>query len=601
MESAQSLELAHARIQAEAKARLRREKQRRRTVPRNNVGNMEVHTPAALFQTPTPGPTRLRVHTQEEMSSESEGRRDEGAGDDCYASPDPQELALSADREFRAVREDRQSIRDEHRRVKEVRHLVREDKELAFLIAGTLCDGHAACAHLLMEHAVFPSLPPHVQLTCKDVVRGHLQNLMAMIQQLSARVGELEPHVGSVHSLQKQLKQLELEYGAFQRRVNGNLKDKADHLTLVMDQLHIMRTLGTPVDTMKELLERTARDLRAGFQEGLTSLHTALATSGVPSQAASEDEQQGTEEQEEGEAPGMDQPRVQFVPVQQPPSTSEPRPPKDIAAVSGPLSLAKHMPKPAVYSGAEDVDEALFTFEAYLQATCAPESAWPTIATPLLTGAARKAWMTVAMSLQRQGIAASWASFKKSLRDAFAVPNKELHARLQLKNAKQMDKSVVQYVQDVRNLIASIANPPPTEQEQILALYTGLHPDMRLKVAVDPRTGTFWSSFEALATYLISLETAAPKAASRAPVYSPKHTKAKTAKLRTVSASQAKGANKQQQPQQQQPRKQGGSGRNPGGGRGSGGQSKRQRGNGLDPATFARFQQFEQWQKSQGN
>eukprot|EP00983_Pelagomonas_calceolata_P014274 455258-Pelagomonas_calceolata.AAC.1 len=54
-------------------------------------------------------------------------------------------------------------------------------------------------------------------------------------------------------------------------------------------------------------------------------------------------------------------------------------------------------------------------------------------------------------------------------------------------------------------------------QEQILALYDGLHPTVQQKATVDPHTGKFWSSFDALASYIIALETQTPKSAIRPP------------------------------------------------------------------------------------
>ena len=70
-----------------------------------------------------------------------------------------------------------------------------------------------------------------------------------------------------------------------------------------------------------------------------------------------------------------------------------------------------------------------------------------------------------------------------------------------------MDRSAVDYVRRVHSFIASIASDPPSQQEQIIALYDGLHPTVQMKAAVDPHTGTFWASFDALASYVISLDT----------------------------------------------------------------------------------------------
>eukprot|EP00983_Pelagomonas_calceolata_P023532 740794-Pelagomonas_calceolata.AAC.1 len=59
-------------------------------------------------------------------------------------------------------------------------------------------------------------------------------------------------------------------------------------------------------------------------------------------------------------------------------------------------------------------------------------------------------------------------------------------------------------------------------QEQILALYDGLHPTVQQRATVDPHTRKFWSSFNALAAYIIALETQTPKSVKRPPAFGPK-------------------------------------------------------------------------------
>ena len=143
--------------------------------------------------------------------------------------------------------------------------------------------------------------------------------------------------------------------------------------------------------------------------------------------------------------------------------------------------------------------------------------------------------MAVAVPQRQQGIEPTWETFCKSLRDAFAAPNKEFNARMQLRRVKQLDKSAVEYVRRVRSLIASITSEPPSMKEQILALYDGMNPAVQQKAAVDPHTGKFWESFDALASYIIALETQAPKFATRPPAFGPKPVKAKNARLHTIS------------------------------------------------------------------
>jgi hypothetical protein len=93
------------------------------------------------------------------------------------------------------------------------------------------------------------------------------------------------------------------------------------------------------------------------------------------------------------------------------------------------------------------------------------------------------------------------------MRDSFAPPDKDFHARMQLKHVRQLNSSTVQYVRRVRALIASLAHEPPSPKEQLLALFDGLSPAVKQAAMVDPRTGKFWDDFEALASHVITLET----------------------------------------------------------------------------------------------
>ena len=80
-------------------------------------------------------------------------------------------------------------------------------------------------------------------------------------------------------------------------------------------------------------------------------------------------------------------------------------------------------------------------------------------------GEARKAWMSVVATFKHQGIDATWDTFCTRLRDAFAAPNKQFNARMQLRHVRQMDSTAVQFVRRVRSLIASLNSAPPSKQE----------------------------------------------------------------------------------------------------------------------------------------
>ena len=338
------------------------------------------------------------------------------------------------------------------------------------------------------------------------------------------------------------------DYGHFKTKTNSSLAAKAAHLTTLSDSLHQLREQGPSMQPLKDFLQKQLAETESSIKTELAAIHTALAVSGVPCPASDEPEA------EDGEAPAE--------PVTQPAGNTS----TSYAAV-GSRDLAKIVPKPAPYSGVDDVDEALFTFESYLDAIGAAKSSWPVVATPLLVGEARKAWMSVAVPLKHQGIDATWETFCSSLRDAFAAPNKQFHARMQLKHVRQMDSTAVQYVRRVRSLIASLGSAPPSQQEQILALYDGLHPTVKAKAAVDPQTGQFWATFDALASYLINLETQVPSSPMHRPAFGPRPTKAKLARMHAARAPQVVApAKKPAQPapqQHQQQAKPGGRPRGP--------------------------------------
>lgn len=598
-----------------AQRKKERKQQRKQTVARNASDSAGVHTPAALFQTPhTPGPVHTSdsdvplAHTQEDTAM-TEGEREESAAQERYASPAPAGPADPRDRELREVRAnlDRQSHK------LEVRRVVRHDGELASLIAGTLCDGHAACAQLLMEHPFFPSLPSHIQLIASTTAAGHAQDFFGTVQKQGAQLGEMDAHV---RGLKDQLaaitqghKNLEREYANHQARINRWMLDKSSAVEGLQQTTDSMRLAGTPQQAMKQMLTDLKNELRAGSQQDLTSMETRLCTTGVGSRAASEeDEEEDDDQAEEGEATEQQPVQVpQYVPVQptQQPSTSQPMqpvPPRQFAAVSGSQSFAKHMPKPKEYSGSTDVDEALFVFHSYLSATGADESAWPVIATPLLTGDAAKAWMATAMPLQQKGISPTWHDFCKSLRDAFAIPNKDLQARFQLRRVKQMDRSITEYVRRVRTLINSIKDKP-SQHDQAVALFDGLNPVLQKQVSLNRQTNQFWASFDELADYLLSLETHTPAPATRTPVFGAK-SPAKKPKLHALSAPQEKQGRKHVKFEQsgQQGGGRGGGGRSGGrGGKGNGGASKRQRQNQNQGAADPDYQAFLAWKRTQGN
>jgi hypothetical protein len=155
--------------------------------------------------------------------------------------------------------------------------------------------------------------------------------------------------------------------------------------------------------------------------------------------------------------------------------------------VSAAPSLAKWMPKPAPFSGSEDVDEMLFTFESTNQ----PRTGWPQMVLTLLHGQARQAWLALAAPSKQIGTELTWDMFRTCMRSAFAKPDKDFDARMQLRRVRQGTMSVTEYVRHVRSLIGRLAHEPPSHKEQLLALYDGLQHSVKQHALADPRTGQF--------------------------------------------------------------------------------------------------------------
>ena len=252
------------------------------------------------------------------------------------------------------------------------------------------------------------------------------------------------------------------------------------------------------------------------------------ATGGEP---ASSDEES---EEEEGQAPPQ-------------PAPTQAAPPKQVGQD---VSVAKFMPKPAPFSGAEDVDEALFSIETYLEATGIDVVHWPKLVVPLLTGDARHAWMTVAAPFKLHGKQPTWEQFCLHMRRSFASPDKDFHARMQLRHVRQQSLTSVQYVRKVNALIASLVHEPPSPKEQLIALFDGLNPAVKNAAMVDPRTGKFWDSYDALANQIITLET---HANTRIPSHPPATVQVKRSfsppckRVAMVQGKKEKGGYKQQQ------------------------------------------------------
>jgi hypothetical protein len=219
-------------------------------------------------------------------------------------------------------------------------------------------------------------------------------------------------------------------------------------------------------------------------------LRSAPAT--VPEAAELTDEDQQLEEQafeDEGE---LEQPmRASAGPALKKPRIAALLPASEDKASSAPVRLSK----PAVWDGTGSADDRLFIFENYLKGSKNPEADWVLHAQPLLA-AALSAWVAVAKSAPAP---VPWSLFRQTMLGAFATQDAAMQARKKLHKIRQTPgETAMEYVRRFRLLIAQLGAAAPAESDMILWVHAGLNEKLKSAALVDPKTGTFWTSFEAL-------------------------------------------------------------------------------------------------------
>lgn len=98
------------------------------------------------------------------------------------------------------------------------------------------------------------------------------------------------------------------------------------------------------------------------------------------------------------------------------------------------------MPKPALFTGLdkhEPVEEVIFTFEGYFEGMGVPQAQWPQMVLTLLGGKAKDAWLAVAMPAKTRGEKLPWSRVVDCMHKAFAHPDRQHAARMQLFKVKQ--------------------------------------------------------------------------------------------------------------------------------------------------------------------
>ena len=125
---------------------------------------------------------------------------------------------------------------------------------------------------------------------------------------------------------------------------------------------------------------------------------------------------------------------------------------------------------------------------------------------PLLTGAALRAYTTFAQPMSASGVVPTWEQFKIVLQP-FSSPDKQITARKSLYSVKQT-KSVQEYHRRFQLLVARLGTPSPTDRDLLMLYWNGLSDEARKSSPVDPITGKFWESFQALANHTLAVALA---------------------------------------------------------------------------------------------
>jgi hypothetical protein len=175
-------------------------------------------------------------------------------------------------------------------------------------------------------------------------------------------------------------------------------------------------------------------------------------------------------------------------------------------------SVAPHslrLPQPNKFSGEdndEDIEDALFTFENYLRGTGVARENWPLAAMNLLDGKARSTWIAFAQPMQAEGKSPTWEQFCDTLTTAFALEDRQLSATSQLHTIKQAGRSVTDYLRAFRLLVAW-SGVPPVDRDLLIFYWNGLNKSVQDDNKLDPTTGAYWVTFEALAKHTVTIST----------------------------------------------------------------------------------------------
>lgn len=167
---------------------------------------------------------------------------------------------------------------------------------------------------------------------------------------------------------------------------------------------------------------------------------------------------------------------------------------------------------PAKFKGNKEevLEDSLFAFENFLSGSGVPKAEWAVHGMQFLQGKALATYIAFAQPLQLKGIIPTWEQFTSALKDAYANPARQEEARLELLTIKQSG-NVTEYARKF-SMVLNRAGVTTISEDMAKTIYwNGLAEWVRQAAPVDPHTGQFWSSYEALRVYTLGLEQHQPK------------------------------------------------------------------------------------------
>jgi hypothetical protein len=182
------------------------------------------------------------------------------------------------------------------------------------------------------------------------------------------------------------------------------------------------------------------------------------------------------------------------------------------------------------------VNDALFTFEAYLMQSGYPRESWANYAMSLLERQALSTYISYAQPLARP---ITWEEFRACLCTAYARPDRELSARKTLFAGEiKHTSSVADYLRRFRQIVARCGKVPDSQSLRDL-FWQNLKPNIRDKCRIDPLTGKYWDTFEALADHTVLFDSQSCDGQTPTPNHKGKFHHHKSAALKSVKTSNA--------------------------------------------------------------